>query len=252
MDLSSDYTSLFLFLLVDSTIMELDQDDNENKTKYDRIFQQFFGLILKRFHHSRRNIKGLLSQIFLPAIFVCIAMTVAMSRPGYEKQPRLILSPTMIRPLPNFIPFNNEGKSDISRRMEGSLRLPSGVGADCVLKHVNSSLTDIYKLQSIRSDVLKMYDSLCKKQLSEFMTPRPLKIENLVQKQSSSSKLMHENGNKKCRCSDDKRSYICDRGIEGHHEHIPTITGEQLINVTGRNMEKYLLYTTQHFQRHRY
>lgn len=232
--------------------MELDQNDYANKTKYDRIFQQFFGLILKRFHHSRRNIKGLLSQIFLPAIFVCIAMTVAMSRPGYEEQPQLILSPTMIRPLPNFIPFNNEGKSGISKRMERSLRLPSGVGADCVLKHVNSSLTDVYQLQSIHSDILKMYDSLCKKRFFEFMTPRPLRIENLGQTQSNSSNKMNEDGDKKCKCSDDKRSYICDRGVEGHHEHIATITGEQLINVTGRNMEEYLLYTTQHFQRHRY
>ena len=42
---------------------------------------QFHGLIVKRFHCAKRNTKGLFSQILLPAFFVCVAMTVALSVP---------------------------------------------------------------------------------------------------------------------------------------------------------------------------
>lgn len=42
---------------------------------------QFHGLLVKRFHCAKRNTKGLFSQILLPAFFVCVAMTVALSVP---------------------------------------------------------------------------------------------------------------------------------------------------------------------------
>lgn len=44
--------------------------------------RQFHGLIVKRFHCAKRNTKGLFSQILLPAFFVCVAMTVALSVPS--------------------------------------------------------------------------------------------------------------------------------------------------------------------------
>lgn len=43
--------------------------------------RQFNGLLVKRFHCARRNSKALSSQILLPALFVCVAMTVALSVP---------------------------------------------------------------------------------------------------------------------------------------------------------------------------
>lgn len=49
--------------------------------------QQFYALLLKRFHHARRNFKGVISQILLPAIFIAIAMTMALSFPKSPDQP---------------------------------------------------------------------------------------------------------------------------------------------------------------------
>ena len=46
--------------------------------------QQFYAIIVKRFYYTRRNWKGLFSQILLPALFVCIAMTVALTAPNIE------------------------------------------------------------------------------------------------------------------------------------------------------------------------
>ncbi len=41
------------------------------------LLQQFVAIIIKRFHYITRNWKGLFSQIILPALFICVAMTVS-------------------------------------------------------------------------------------------------------------------------------------------------------------------------------
>jgi len=46
-----------------------------------RLIQQFFAILVKRCYYVRRNWKGLFSQILLPALFVCVAMTVALTAP---------------------------------------------------------------------------------------------------------------------------------------------------------------------------
>ena len=55
--------------------------------------QQFMAILVKRFHYTRRNWKGLFSQILLPALFVCIAMTVALTAPQNKDLPPMVLSP---------------------------------------------------------------------------------------------------------------------------------------------------------------
>lgn len=97
---------------------------------------QFHGLLIKRFHCAKRNTKGLFSQILLPAFFVCVAMTVALSVPeigecvcvcaAMKKPPHhlsllpgdlppLILSPSQYhnytQPRGNFIPYANEDRA---------------------------------------------------------------------------------------------------------------------------------------------
>jgi ATP-binding cassette subfamily A (ABC1) protein 2 len=42
--------------------------------------------------YNKRNWKSLLTQIILPALFICIAMTVALSAPGFLDLPALELS----------------------------------------------------------------------------------------------------------------------------------------------------------------
>ena len=46
--------------------------------------QQFLAIIIKRFIFIRRNWKQLFTQILLPAMFVCIAMTVALTAPQVQ------------------------------------------------------------------------------------------------------------------------------------------------------------------------
>ena len=42
------------------------------------LLQQFIAILIKRFHYTTRNWKGLFSQIILPALFICVAMTVCL------------------------------------------------------------------------------------------------------------------------------------------------------------------------------
>ncbi|PKU38625.1 atp-binding cassette sub-family a member 2 isoform x1 [Limosa lapponica baueri] len=78
--------------------------------------RQFHGLIVKRFHCAKRNTKALFSQILLPAFFVCVAMTVALSVPEIGDLPPLILSPSQYhnytQPKGNFIPYANEERHE--------------------------------------------------------------------------------------------------------------------------------------------
>ena len=107
----------------------------------------FRALVVKRFNYIKRNRKGLISQIILPALFVSIAMTVALSAPSFDDLPPLTIDPSQYynatEPRGNFIPFanrklgtqlNSNVKDASSRAILKTFHLPSGIGATCVLK----------------------------------------------------------------------------------------------------------------------
>ncbi|GBL93401.1 ATP-binding cassette sub-family A member 2 [Araneus ventricosus] len=74
------------------------------------LFQQFTTILLKRFYCTKRNWKGIFSQILLPAFFVSIAMSVALTAPKVEDLPPLVLSPSQYynytQPEGNVIPYS--------------------------------------------------------------------------------------------------------------------------------------------------
>uniref|UniRef100_A0A8C8AZB2 ATP binding cassette subfamily A member 2 n=1 Tax=Otus sunia TaxID=257818 RepID=A0A8C8AZB2_9STRI len=160
--------------------------------------RQFHGLIVKRFHCAKRNTKALFSQILLPAFFVCVAMTVALSVPEIGDLPPLILSPSQYhnytQPKGNFIPYANEERHEYRIRLSpdaspqqlvNTFHLPSGVGATCVLKTAFNNTLDqpmqTLNLDSNESKMLaaKYFDAMCIDSftqglpLSNFVPPPP-------------------------------------------------------------------------------
>ncbi|NXG78988.1 ABCA2 protein, partial [Baryphthengus martii] len=160
--------------------------------------RQFHGLIVKRFHCAKRNTKALFSQILLPAFFVCVAMTVALSVPEIGDLPPLILSPSQYhnytQPKGNFIPYANEERREYRIRLSpdaspqqlvNTFHLPSGVGATCVLKTAFNNTLDqpmqTLNLDSNESKMLaaKYFDAMCIDSftqglpLSNFVPPPP-------------------------------------------------------------------------------
>uniref|UniRef100_A0A8C3QEA9 ATP-binding cassette sub-family A member 2 n=1 Tax=Geospiza parvula TaxID=87175 RepID=A0A8C3QEA9_GEOPR len=127
--------------------------------------RQFHGLIVKRrFHCAKRNTKALFSQILLPAFFVCVAMTVALSVPeiGACKPPTYLHAGQPVLLSPDASP----------QQLVNTFHLPSGVGATCVLKTpFNNTLDQPMQTLNLNSNESKMLACTCSMQGTGFSCP---------------------------------------------------------------------------------
>ncbi|KAM9858193.1 ATP-binding cassette sub-family A member 2 [Aulostomus maculatus] len=260
---------------------------------------QFHGLIIKRFHCAKRNTKGLFSQILLPAFFVCVAMTVALSVPEIGDLPPLILSPSQYhnytQPRGNFIPYANEDRphyrSKLSpdanpQKITNTLRLPSGVGATCVLKTpFNSTLDQLAQsLNPSANDsktlAARYFDSMCLDSFTKgvplsnfvplppspapsddpdphfedglwnFTVGPPTTVNEPVTSPPTLPLTVHELV--RCTCSMQGASFSCPSGVGGRPPLMKVVTGDILVDITGRNISEYLLFTSDRLRLHRY
>ncbi|KAM3868024.1 ATP-binding cassette sub-family A member 2 [Diretmus argenteus] len=262
-------------------------------------FRQFHGLIVKRFHCAKRNTKGLFSQILLPAFFVCVAMTVALSVPAIGDLPPLILSPSQYhnytQPRGNFIPYANEDRpqyrSKLSpdsnpQKITNTLRLPSGVGATCVLKTpFNSTLDQLAQTlnpsaNNSKTLAARYFDSMCLDSftqgvpLSNFVPPPPSPApsddpdprfeDGLWNYTAAPPTTVHEPVTSpptlplsihepvRCTCSMQGTGFSCPSGVGGRPPLTKVVTGDILVDITGRNVSEYLLFTSDRVRLHRY
>ncbi|XP_029685458.1 ATP-binding cassette sub-family A member 2-like isoform X3 [Takifugu rubripes] len=259
---------------------------------------QFHGLLVKRFHCAKRNTKGLFSQILLPAFFVCVAMTVALSVPEIGDLPPLILSPSQYhnytQPRGNFIPYTNENRPWYSKlspdasplKIINTLRLPSGVGATCVLKTpFNSTLDQLAQTLNPNANnsktlAARYFDSMCLDSftqgvpLSNFVPPPPLPApsddpdqrfeEGVWNFTMAAPTTVHEpvtpppphppsvHEAVRCTCSMQGAGFSCPSGVGGHPPIMKVVTGDVLVDITGRNVSEYLLFTSDRLRLHRY
>uniref|UniRef100_A0A4W4H9Z9 ATP-binding cassette sub-family A member 2 n=1 Tax=Electrophorus electricus TaxID=8005 RepID=A0A4W4H9Z9_ELEEL len=247
--------------------------------------RQFHGLIVKRFHCAKRNTKGLFSQILLPAFFVCVAMTVALSVPEIGDLPPLILSPSQYhnytQPRGNFIPYANEDRpqyrSKLSpdaspSRVTNTLRFPSGVGATCVLKTpFNSTLDQLAQTfnpyaQNAKTLAARYFDPMCQDSFTQgvplsnfphfedglwnYTVAPPTTIHEMVTSPPTLPLSIHEPV--RCVCSMQGTGFSCPSGVGGRPPLTKVVTGDILVDVTGRNVSEYLLYTSDRLRLHRY
>ncbi|KAJ8285694.1 hypothetical protein GJAV_G00029870 [Gymnothorax javanicus] len=261
--------------------------------------RQFHGLIVKRFHCAKRNTKGLFSQILLPAFFVCVAMTVALSVPAIGDLPPLILSPSQYhnytQPRGNFIPYANEDRAQYRSKLSpdaspqkiiSTLRLPSGVGATCVLKTpFNSTLDQLAQTlnpsaNNSKTLAARYFDSMCLDSftqgvpLSNFVPPPPspapsddpdpgfedgpwnytagpsTTVHEMVTSAPALPLSIHEPV--RCVCSMQGTGFSCPSGVGGRPPLMKVVTGDILVDITGRNVSEYLLYTSDRLRLHRY
>uniref|UniRef100_A0A9J7XGT8 ATP-binding cassette sub-family A member 2 n=1 Tax=Cyprinus carpio carpio TaxID=630221 RepID=A0A9J7XGT8_CYPCA len=258
--------------------------------------RQFHGLIVKRFHCAKRNTKGIFSQILLPAFFICVAMTVALSVPEIGDLPPLILSPSQYhnytQPRGNFIPYANEDRlqyrSKLSpdaspQRIVNSLRLPSGVGATCVLKTpFNSTLDQLAQTlnpyaNNSKTLAARYFDSMCLDSftqgvpLSNFVPPPPspapsddpdVHFEDGLWNYTAAPPTTMATSPPTlpltirepvhCICSMQGTGFSCPSGVGGRPPLMKVVTGDILVDITGRNVSEYLLYTSDRLRLHRY
>ncbi|XP_041049177.1 ATP-binding cassette sub-family A member 2 isoform X10 [Carcharodon carcharias] len=261
---------------------------------------QFYGLIVKRYHCAKRNTKSLFSQILLPAFFVCVAMTVALSVPEIGDLPPLILSPSQYhnytQPRGNFIPYANEERNEYRiklspdaspQQLTNTFYLPSGIGATCVLKTpYNSTLDQLVQTLNLSTSETKMlaskyFDSMCLDSftqglpLSNFvplppspapsdfpdmgidegmhtwnLTTSPVTMKETFTSSPSVPRPIHEPV--RCSCSMQGTGFSCPSGVGGHPPQKKVVTGDILVDITGRNVSEYILHTSDRFRLHRY
>ena len=197
-------------------------------------------------------------------------MTVALTLPIAADPPPLVLSPSqyynMTQPRGNFIPYSdqsvlfpvhrsNETTEDANTSsLISTFSLPSGVGATCVLKP-NISGVDI-DLNSTRKNmklVLRYFNPECATSftrgipVSQFIPPVAHRPE------SNSSESLPYDKDAPCKCTKFGSSYTCKAGYGEIPVTKTVVTGDKLIDVTGKEpIKPYLKYTTNNFRLHRY
>lgn len=217
------------------------------------------GLLAKRFQYSMRDRKAIFYQIMLPALFVSIAMTVALSLPSSSSSHSLELSTTqyynLTQPEGNYIPYTDQSfvfpiAPDKFPEVDANTSeifktffLPSGVGATCVLRDValtRSSYHGKYNLSEFNPNCISLYSS---GQTSGF-----------VRNPTYSSQYAETDPRKvPCTCSDEGSTYVCTESFGDFSKTKTVVTGDHLINVTGKApIMPYLMYTTNKYQTHRY
>lgn len=70
-------------------------------------WQQLAAILIKRFHHSRRDWKGLISQILLPVLFVVFAMGLGSIKNNLKNYRELELSPALYNIGPSYSFFRS-------------------------------------------------------------------------------------------------------------------------------------------------
>lgn len=62
---------------------------------FDLLLKKVMAILIKRFHHTRRNWKGLIAQVILPIVFVTTAMGLGTLRNSSNSYPEIQISPSL-------------------------------------------------------------------------------------------------------------------------------------------------------------
>uniref|UniRef100_A0A8C8DMQ6 ATP-binding cassette, sub-family A (ABC1), member 12 n=1 Tax=Oryzias sinensis TaxID=183150 RepID=A0A8C8DMQ6_9TELE len=88
---------------------------NDKSSKFTALLISFLpqmtAILIKRFHHSRRDWKGLIAQIVLPVVFVLFAMGLSCIKNDLQHYPELKLSPELYNIGPSYSFFRNQNSS---------------------------------------------------------------------------------------------------------------------------------------------
>ncbi|KAM8934126.1 uncharacterized protein RCH25_004525 [Pelodytes ibericus] len=118
-----------------STSYSFPDRDDQSVTKSEKLtgltltFKKIMAILIKRFHNSRRNWKGLISQILFPVLFVIIAMGLGSLSSSTANYPEILLSPNLYG-TDQAVPFwiHNRSSEDLMSAMSS----PPGIDNSCI------------------------------------------------------------------------------------------------------------------------
>ncbi|KAL6100670.1 abca12 [Pungitius sinensis] len=121
-------------------------------------WQQMAAIMVKRFHHSRRDWKGLISQILLPVLFMVIAMGMSSVKSDLQHYPELELSPALYSFSPSYSFFSDQNPN--STKLEDTMTSFPGIDNAC-LESNNPTCTESTNNWSSSGNSSKAF-SVCK------------------------------------------------------------------------------------------
>uniref|UniRef100_T1J7T4 ATP-binding cassette sub-family A member 2 n=1 Tax=Strigamia maritima TaxID=126957 RepID=T1J7T4_STRMM len=239
------------------------------------LMQQFWAILVKRYLCTKRNWKGLFSQILLPAFFVSVAMSVALTAPQIEDLPPLSLSPSQYynftRPDGNVIPFANHqshkkprswSKDASALDLEATLLMASGVGATCVQQ-------DPYQIFELNATVrdFKLFSQYFEPSCASVFVPGfelqnfvPLAViqhplncpanSNCTDPQTTTAPKQRYYPS--CHCTKDKTGFVCASDGYIHPNTFMVVTSDKLVNISDDYEHDYYLHTTDMYRLRRY
>uniref|UniRef100_A0A8C5ALV0 ABC transporter domain-containing protein n=1 Tax=Gadus morhua TaxID=8049 RepID=A0A8C5ALV0_GADMO len=195
------------------------------------IRRQFLALFVKRFHHARRSRKGLIAQVVMPVVFVCMCLIFSLIAPPFAEYPRLELQPWMYGLQTTFF-SNDQPKNLAVNRIVDSLVNNPGFGTRCMPGNPIPNLP-------------------CVPQSSDWFTPQ---VDQSVIDILANTTLADPSPS--CQCSTPQRTVMlpdCPPGAGGMPPpRVSPDTTDTLLNLTGRNVTDFLLKTYENQGKTRY
>ncbi|CDQ67062.1 unnamed protein product [Oncorhynchus mykiss] len=93
-------------------------------------WQQVTAMLMKRVHHSRRDWKGLFSQVVLPVVFIILAMGLGSIKSDLQHFPEMELSPALYHLGPQYSFFSNQNPN--SSNLVNSMMSFPGIDNGCL------------------------------------------------------------------------------------------------------------------------
>ncbi|XP_039584511.1 ATP-binding cassette sub-family A member 12 [Passer montanus] len=174
------------------------------------LLKRTSALFIKRFHHTRRDVRGFIAQVILPVLFVMAAMGLGTLRTKETEYPELLLSPSLYGTADQADFFGNFNETTAA--LVSSMLAFPGTDNTCMNESNSQCLTEDMLGQWITSG-------------------------NQRTKYSA------------CNCTDGIQTCPQTNYTPPHRRTFSTRT---LYNVTGHNVESYILATTKDFLQKRY
>ncbi|KAM6129391.1 glucosylceramide transporter ABCA12 [Pterocles gutturalis] len=174
------------------------------------LLKKTTALFIKRFHHTRRDVRGFIAQVILPVLFVMAAMGLGTLRTKETEYPELILSPSLYGTSDQADFFGNFNEST-DALVASMLAFP---GTDNTCMNESNS-------QCLKEDMLGQW------------------IISGDQRTKYSA----------CNCTDGIQTCPQTNYTPPHRRTFSTRT---IYNLTGQNVETYILATTKDFLQKRY
>ncbi|KAJ7345047.1 hypothetical protein JRQ81_000997, partial [Phrynocephalus forsythii] len=167
-------------------------------------------LFVKRFHHTRRNVKGFVAQVILPVLFVVAAMGLGTLRTKVAEYPALQLSPSL---------YGSRGQADFFGNYNET---------------TSALVTALLSFPGADNECLNKSNLACFKE----DVPEEWVFSGNQSAQYSA-----------CNCSDSRQT--CPK-IDFSPPHKKTFFSRTIYNLTGHDVETYLLVTAKDFVQKRY